>query len=254
MKRTIIAAASVALLASASFAVAQSNKAGGPQPPNAEQMAANADAMADARIAALQAGLRLTPDQQKLWPALETALRDYSKEQSDWRAQRFEQRQAMREQHQAMRGPGGPDGQRGPGKGPGKGPGNGPGPGAGPDGAQGPGRDVVAMMEMRGEHMVERGTALKKLADAAQPLYGTLDPAQKHRFNLLFREAQEGGFGGRMAGRGHDGWQGKRMHMMGGRGPGQGWCGPNMERGMGPGMNPSADPAADPSDTDGDTL
>lgn len=33
-------------------------------------------AFTDARIAALKAGLELTPDQQKNWPAFETALRD----------------------------------------------------------------------------------------------------------------------------------------------------------------------------------
>jgi zinc resistance-associated protein len=36
-------------------------------------------AFTDARIAALKAGLRLTPDQEKNWPAFETALRDIAK-------------------------------------------------------------------------------------------------------------------------------------------------------------------------------
>lgn len=36
-------------------------------------------AFADARIAALKAGLQLKPDQEKNWPALETALRDIAK-------------------------------------------------------------------------------------------------------------------------------------------------------------------------------
>lgn len=43
-------------------------------------------AFMDARIAALHAGLKLTPDQEKLWPPVETALRDLAK-----------QRQARRE-------------------------------------------------------------------------------------------------------------------------------------------------------------
>jgi hypothetical protein len=33
----------------------------------------------DARIAALHAGLRLMPDQEKMWPAVETVLRDQAK-------------------------------------------------------------------------------------------------------------------------------------------------------------------------------
>src|ERR1700748_2463440 len=36
-------------------------------------------AFADARIAAVHAGLKLTPDQEKLWPPLEAAVRDLVK-------------------------------------------------------------------------------------------------------------------------------------------------------------------------------
>src|SRR5271169_7260027 len=36
-------------------------------------------AFADARIAAVHAGLKLTADQEKLWPPVETAVRDFAK-------------------------------------------------------------------------------------------------------------------------------------------------------------------------------
>src|SRR6266581_6319094 len=36
-------------------------------------------AFMDARIAAVKAGLRLTPDQEKLWPPVEAAVRDIGK-------------------------------------------------------------------------------------------------------------------------------------------------------------------------------
>src|ERR1700709_1780556 len=36
-------------------------------------------AFTDARIAAVKAGLKLAPDQEKLWPSLESAIRDYAK-------------------------------------------------------------------------------------------------------------------------------------------------------------------------------
>src|ERR1700732_5272177 len=36
-------------------------------------------AFADARIAAVHAGLKLSPDQEKLWPPVETAVRDFAK-------------------------------------------------------------------------------------------------------------------------------------------------------------------------------
>jgi zinc resistance-associated protein len=42
-------------------------------------------AFLDARIAALHAGLELTPDQEKLWPSVEAALRDLSKTVADAR-------------------------------------------------------------------------------------------------------------------------------------------------------------------------
>lgn len=178
MKRTILAATAAALLASATFGIAAPGKwAGGPERHSPEQMAENASAMSDARIAALKAGLKLTPDQEKLWPALETALRSYSDE-------RIEARKEWREKHAELRkqrGPGPQDAARGA-------------EGASPEAAEAkparPQRNAVEAMQQRAERMVERGTALKGLADAAAPLYASLDDAQKHRFNLLFREAR----------------------------------------------------------------
>src|SRR6201986_3101077 len=40
-------------------------------------------AFTDARIAAVHAGLKLSPDQEKLWPPLETAVRDFAKLRMD---------------------------------------------------------------------------------------------------------------------------------------------------------------------------
>lgn len=45
-------------------------------------------AFADARIAAVKAGLRLTPDQEKLWPPVEAAFRDLAR----FRIERMRQR------------------------------------------------------------------------------------------------------------------------------------------------------------------
>jgi hypothetical protein len=47
--------------------------------PSAEDMSA----FTDARIAALKAGLKLTPEQEKNWPAVETAIRDLAKQRAD---------------------------------------------------------------------------------------------------------------------------------------------------------------------------
>src|SRR5277367_3971834 len=40
-------------------------------------------AFVDARIAAVHAGLKLTPDQEKLWPPVEGAVRDFAKLRMD---------------------------------------------------------------------------------------------------------------------------------------------------------------------------
>ena len=45
--------------------------------------AADIAAFGDARIAALHAGLKLTAEQEKLWPPVEAALRDLAKQRSE---------------------------------------------------------------------------------------------------------------------------------------------------------------------------
>src|SRR5215472_16522162 len=58
--------------------------------------AADVSAFADARIAALKAGLQLTPDQTKNWPPFEQAVRDLVQ----LRIQRLQARQAGDQQQQ----------------------------------------------------------------------------------------------------------------------------------------------------------
>ena len=60
--------------------------------------------------------------------------------------------------------------------------------------------------------MSDTGAALKKLADATDPLYKSLDDSQKRRFSVLSRL---GGAGGDHM-RGHDG-RGMRHHYWGPR-------------------------------------
>lgn len=152
MKKTIIAAAAAALLASVTFGLAAPNFRGDGPRPTPAQMAENAGAMSDARIAALKAGLRMTPDQEKLWPGVEAALRELSQERIDRRTERFEQKAEKKA-----------DDER-------------PNP--------------IERMRERADAMIERGDTLKKLVAAADPLYQSLDDSQKHRFNRLFRDAQ----------------------------------------------------------------
>ena len=90
--------------------------------PNTEDMRA----FGEARLAALKAGLTLTPDQEKNWPAFEQAARDFGK-------LRMDRRTAMR---------------------------NTP-----------PSDDPVERLRQRATAMTDTAAALKKLADATDPLY-----------------------------------------------------------------------------------
>jgi zinc resistance-associated protein len=112
----------------------------------------DAAAFADARIAALKAGLRLTPEQEKNWASYETALRDMAKARRDrMTAQPNEQRQTEQRQNQ-----------------------NEPRP-----------ADPVERLRRQAEALSGAGARLKSLADAQEPLYKSLDDGQKRRFHVL---------------------------------------------------------------------
>jgi hypothetical protein len=124
-------------------------------------------AFTDARIAAVKAGLKLTPDQEKLWPPVETAVRDFAKLRIDRANARMN---------------------------------------AKPDDADAKPRDPVTRLRERADTMATTAAALKKIADAADPLYKTLDEGQKRRLAMLTHMGGRFGEGGRQRGmRGGDG-------------------------------------------------
>ncbi|MCK0208074.1 Spy/CpxP family protein refolding chaperone [Starkeya koreensis] len=152
MKRTIIAATAAALLASVTFGIAAPELRSSERPrPTPEQIAEFAGAMSDARIAALKAGLRLDAEQEKLWPALESALRESAQERIDQRAERRAEKAER---------------------------------------SKGERPDVVQRLQARADDLLEKGGSLKKLAEAAGPLYVSLDEGQKRRFAILFKQAE----------------------------------------------------------------
>jgi zinc resistance-associated protein len=104
--------------------------------PSAEDTAA----FSDARIAALKAGLKLKPEQEKNWTPMETALRDFAKQRSDRLAQRL---------------------------------------------GAAPASNPVEVLRSRADSMNASAAALKRLADAAEPLYKSLDDGQKQRMFVL---------------------------------------------------------------------
>jgi len=89
MWKTVLAGTTALAIAGATFAYAEQG------PDKAERMqgwrpsATDIAAFADARIAALHAGLALNADQEKNWPEVQSALRDLAKQ----RIERFAARQ-----------------------------------------------------------------------------------------------------------------------------------------------------------------
>jgi hypothetical protein len=160
--KTILAGSTALAIAGTSLAYAQQGPAGRDRASHWRPSAQDIAAFGDARIAAVHAGLKLTPEQEKNWPAVEAALRDVAKQRSE----RFTARAS----------------------------------------ADKP-KDPMERLSLRADAMTQQGAALKKLADAAGPLYSSLDDAQKHRFTVLAR------LGGPQAG----GWHGRHGHH---RGPG----------------------------------
>jgi zinc resistance-associated protein len=144
-------------------------------------------AFLEARIAALHAGLTLTPDQEKLWPPVESALRDLVKA----RAAMFQKMREFRNDEHPV--------------------------------------DPITRLKRISDHQIARGEALKKVADAAAPLYAALNDEQKRRLPVLlhalrphhhhhhFAAGEEGGERG-------PGWHhGEHERFGGDREEGPGW-------------------------------
>ena len=111
-------------------------------------------------IAAIRAGLKLTPEQEKNWPAVEQAIRDMAKDRSQRRTERRGERRAA---------------------------------------------DPIERLRSRADAMTQSAADLKKLADAADPLYKSLNDDQKHRLRYLVRSMR--GHHMAMHGHGHRGFE-----------------------------------------------
>ncbi len=159
MKRVLIGVTAALGLAAAAYA--QDRGPGGPfqdgpgmrgmrGPMSSEDRAA----FTDARIAALHAGLKLTADQEKLWPPVEEAIRGLVK-------QRRDAAMARRERYAGMS-----DDSR---------------------------QDMPGMLRFMADRQAASADALRKLADASAPLYTALDEGQKRRLAILARFMRPGG-------------------------------------------------------------
>jgi hypothetical protein len=143
IKRFVLGAAMAPLMF---FGVASSSLAAPPEHAGEHHAfsAEDSAAFTDAHIAALKAGLKLTPAQEKNWPALESVLRDVAKARSGRRTEWHEKAREHSER---------------------------------PDPIEGLHGGAKALIARAGE--------MDKIADAAKPLYDSLDEAQKRRFGIL---------------------------------------------------------------------
>jgi hypothetical protein len=158
MKKTVVAGIIALTLAGAGFAQAQ-QATPAREARGSRLSSEDVTALTDARVASLKAGLKLSAEQEKHWPAVEAAMRDRAKERADRMVTRREAREARR------------GGQSRP--------------------------DTVARLRQGADAMTARAATLKRLADAAEPLYQSLDDGQKRRFAVLLHMRGRSGHGHR---------------------------------------------------------
>lgn len=109
-------------------------------------------AFMDAHIAALKAGLKLSAEQEKLWPPVESAIRNLG-------SLHLTHMQARRQTRGMLAS------------------------------------DPVGLLRGMADHMSQGADAMRTLADAAAPLYATLDEGQKRRLHVLARMGGRGMMG-----------------------------------------------------------
>jgi hypothetical protein len=103
-------------------------------------------ALTDAGVAALKAGLKMSPAQEKNWPALEVALRDVAKARA---ARMAEWHEKAKEAYEHP--------------------------------------NLIEKLYEKSKALSAHAAEMEKIADAAKPLYDSLDDAQKRRFGMLLR-------------------------------------------------------------------
>ncbi len=151
MKKLLLAAVAVAGIAGSTFAYTAYAANEPPSAAQMQQMQEERAAMLDAHLAGIKAGLKLTADQEKLWPQFESAIRDAAKARGE----------AMRQMRETM----------------------------GQKGAERP--SPIAHMQMMSDHLAKMSAELKSVADAGKPLYEALNDAQKHNFGPLMHELMQ---------------------------------------------------------------
>jgi len=148
MMKIVVFGATALFLTASPIAHAQT-----PSPATPERLnAADRNTLTDMRIDLTKAALQLTPDQEKYWPAVESAIRARTEDRKA-RLAKISETVGMRADKnsiEVMRN-----------------------------------RDPIAFLQRRSEALAQRSADLDKLAEAWQPLYKTLSQEQRQRMAAL---------------------------------------------------------------------
>jgi hypothetical protein len=173
MVRTSLIAVATSFLATVGAAAQSDN------PPNGsgwtQHWAADHQALLNAKLAGLKAGLQLSPDQEKLWGPFEAAVRDAAEMRMQHMQDAMQRMGKMR--MEGMDHPGHMDDM-----------------GTVESGHGSP----LDRLDAVANRLTEVGVALKKVADSGKPLYASLDDQQKRVFGFLAREMMRMGHSGEM--------------------------------------------------------
>ena len=151
MIKTVVIGTTALFLTASSIANAQSSQTSSSATPE-RLNAADQKTLTDLRIDLVKAALQLTPEQEKLWPPVESAIRARAEDRKARVAKIQETvgRRADESRAEVMRN-----------------------------------RDPIAFLQRRSEALAQRSAELDKLAEAWQPLYKTLSPEQRQRMGAL---------------------------------------------------------------------
>jgi len=124
-----------------------------PAPATQERLsAADQNSLTDMRVDLVKAALDLTPEQEKLWPRVESAIRANAEDRKARVAKIRETvgKRADQNSAEVLKN-----------------------------------RDPIAFLQRRSEALAQRSADLDKLAEAWEPLYKTLSPEQRQRMAAL---------------------------------------------------------------------
>jgi hypothetical protein len=148
MLKTVVIGTTALFLTASSIANAQSSQTSSPTPAPQRLNANDQNTLTDMRVDLVKAALQLTPEQEKYWPAVESAIRAGAEDRKA-RVAKIEGTVGMRADEsriEVMRN-----------------------------------RDPIAFLQRRSQALAQRSADLDKLAEAWQPLYNTLSQEQRQR-------------------------------------------------------------------------